>query len=72
MVEAPAPDASDLRKRVRIAVALFRLLLVYLGNDVVHRAVSGTRKRLGLRKHPYAEDNDDRCTSGAHAVILAS
>jgi len=71
MVEAPAKDASDLRERVRIAVVLLGLLLVYLGDDVVHRAVSRTRKRLGLRKHPCAEDNDDRCASDVHAVIVA-
>jgi hypothetical protein len=42
MAATPAPDAKDVGQWVRIAVLLVRLLLVYLGDDVVHRAISGT------------------------------
>ncbi len=42
MVATPAPDANDVGEWVRIAVFLVRLLLVYLGDDVVYRALSGT------------------------------
>ena len=42
MVEAPPPTAGDLRRRVGFAIFLFGLLLMYLSNDVVNRAVSGT------------------------------
>jgi len=54
---APAPDAKDVGQWVRIAVLLVGLLLVYLGDDVFHRAISGARWRRGLRKHPCAEEN---------------
>src|SRR5262249_27722030 len=40
-VATPTEDALDVGKRVGIAVLLFRLLLVHLGDDVVNRALSG-------------------------------
>jgi hypothetical protein len=42
MVATPAPDANDVGEWVGIAVLLARLLLVYLGDDVVHLALSRT------------------------------
>jgi hypothetical protein len=71
MVEAPPPDARDLREGVRIAVVLFGLLLVYLGDDVINRAVGGARRRRGLRSHARAQDKERDCPSHVHAVIIA-
>lgn len=42
MVATPAPNANHVVEWVRIAVLLVRLLFVYLGDDVIHRALSGT------------------------------
>src|SRR6478609_2095097 len=68
----PAADANDVGQRVRIAVLLARLLLVYLGDDVVHRALSGTRWRRRLRKHPRAENNHGYCASDVHPAIISA
>ena len=71
MVATPAPDANDVGEWVRIAVLLVRLLLVYLGDDLVHRAPRGTRWRRGLRKHPCAENNHGYCPSDVHTAIIS-
>jgi hypothetical protein len=71
MATTPAPNANHVGEWVRIAVLLARLLLVYLGDNVVHRTIRRTGWRRRLRKHPCAEENHGYCASDIHTAIIS-
>jgi hypothetical protein len=54
-----------IRQWAGIAMALFGLLLVDRSNDVVNRAVCGTRRRR-LRQHRCAQNKDGDNVSHVH------